>query len=186
MNERTIGCNIRKLRSEKTLTLTEVAKKADITKSTLSKIETGQISAPISTLIRIAKAMNLPVVLFFAEEKSQPLYVLTRKGNGSIVTRNGSRFGYSYEGLALEKQNKYVEPFILTINPSDPVGIFRHDGQEFDYIISGSMEFTIGNEKLTLKAGDSLYFDSNHVHKTQVIGKKPVKFLCVFIQEHTK
>jgi transcriptional regulator with XRE-family HTH domain len=49
-----------------------VAKKADITKSTLSKIETGQISAPISTLIRIAKAMNLPVVLFFVEDIFNP------------------------------------------------------------------------------------------------------------------
>jgi len=61
MNEQKISKNIRKLRTQAELTLTSVAKKADLTKSTLSKIETGQTSPPISTLIRIANAMNVPI-----------------------------------------------------------------------------------------------------------------------------
>ena len=99
MNEQEISKNIRKLRTQAELTLTSVAKKADLTKSTLSKIETGQTSPPISTLIRIANAMNVPIVEFFADEGTQPAYVLTRRGEGQIVIQNGSQFGYSYEAL---------------------------------------------------------------------------------------
>ena len=183
MNEQIVGENIRKLRLRAGMTLTGVAEKAELTKSTLSKIETGRISTPISTVIRIAKAMKLPLVEFFTDDKQQPAYVLTRKGKGQNVIHNGSRFGYSYQALALEKGNKYVEPFLLTICPSDPPGQFHHSGQEFIYMLSGQLGFTIGEEELRLRAGDSLYFDSSHVHKTRVIGKQPAKFLCIFIQD---
>ena len=154
-----------------------------MTKGTLSKIETGQISPPIATLMRIAKALDVSITDFFVDADPQPAYVLTRKNQGTIVSRNGSKFGYSYEALALEKRAKAVEPFLLTINPTDPPGEFHHRGQEFIYMLSGRMEFTIAEDRLVLRAGDSLYFDSQQLHKTQVLGKKPTKFICVFIQD---
>jgi len=183
MNEQSIGIHIRKLREQAGLTVTAVAQKAELTKSTLSKIETGQISPPISTLMRIAKALKVGVVEFFNEERQAPAYVFTPKGKGKIIIQDGTKFGYSYEALALDKRDKYVEPFILTIEVNDPAGEFRHEGQEFIYMLSGSMAFSIGEEQLILKAGDSLYFDSSFVHKTHVLGKTPAKFLCVFIQD---
>ena len=186
MDEQNVGNNIRKLRTQAGFTLTSIAKKADLTKSTLSKIETGQTSPPISTLIRIARAMNVPIVDFFADKDKQPTYVLTRKGQGQIVIQNGSQFGYSYEALALKKQHKYVEPFLLTINPDDPPGQFHHNGQEFIYMLSGSIDFTIGDNQFRLKTGDSLFFDSSCPHKTKIVGKKAAKFLCIFIQEKSK
>ena len=135
MHERTIGENIRRLRVRAGLTLTSIAQRAELTKSTLSKIETGKTSPPISTLIRIARAMNVPIVEFFVDEDKNPACVLTRKGKGQIVIRNGSRFGYSYEALALKKPDKSVEPFLLTIRPDDPPGEFHHTGQEFIYML---------------------------------------------------
>jgi len=182
MDEKIIGINIRKIRQSGPETLEEVAQKAGLTKGALSKIETGRISPPISTLIRIAKAMNVPVVELFVDEKQEPAYVLTKKDKGQIVTRNGSKFGYSYEALALGKRDKYVEPFVLTVNPEDPPGEFHHSGQEFIYMLSGQMGVTIGGEVLKLKKSDSLYFDSSHAHKLQALGKKEARFLCVFVQ----
>ena len=142
----------------------------------------GKTSPPISTLIRIANAINVKIVDFFVA-KEEPIYILIRKGKGQIITQSGSQFGYSYEGLALEKRDKNVEPFLLTINPNDPEGKFHHSGQEFIYMLSGCMDFTVNKDCLRLKAGDSLYFDSSYPHKTQVVGKRPAKFLCVFIQD---
>jgi transcriptional regulator with XRE-family HTH domain len=182
MNEHDIGPRIRKLRQKAHFTLTAAANKAELAKATLSKIETGQISPPISTLMRIAKALDVSITDFFVDADKQPSYVLTRKSQRHLVTRNGSKFGYSYEALALEKPGKIAEPFFLTINPSDPPGEFHHRGQEFIYMLSGRMEFTIGDECLVLRSGDSLYFDSEHVHKTQVLGDRPAKFICIFIQ----
>ena len=51
-------------------------------------------------------------------------------------------------------------------------------------MLSGIMDFTVGHEVIRMKAGDSLFFDSGTKHKTQIISKKPVKFICVFIQNN--
>ena len=182
MEQQKIADRIRKLRREAGLTLTGAAEKADLNKASLSKIETGQVSPPISTLMRIAKVLSVSITDFFVDDDPQPVYVLTRKNQGSLVSQAGSKFGYNYEALALEKFGKAVEPFLLTIAPTDPPGEFHHLGQEFIYMLSGRMEFTIDDERLILRPGDSLYFDSNHVHKTRILGKRPAKFICVFIQ----
>ena len=178
-----MGQRIRKLRQKIGLTLTAVASKAELTKGALSKIETGQISPPIATIMRIAKALDVSITDFFVDADPPPAYVLTRRNQGTLVSHNGSQFGYSYEALALEKHGKAVEPFVLTINPTDPPGEFHHRGQEFIYMLSGRMEFTIADDRFALRTGDSLFFDSQHVHKTQVLGTRPAKFICVFIQE---
>jgi len=182
MNEKAIGANVRRIRLQSKQTLADTSKKANLTKSALSKIETGQISPPISTLIRIAKAIKVPVVEFFVDEQQSPPYVLTRKDKGQILTRDGSKFGYSYEALALGKRDKYVEPFVLTVSPDDPPGQFHHSGQEFIYMLSGCLEVTVCNEIMKLRTGDSLYFDSSHIHKLQALGKCEARFICVFIQ----
>lgn len=61
MDERTIGATIRQVRTAAGLTLTAVAKKAELTKSTLSKIENGQVSSPIATLVRLAQSLRVPL-----------------------------------------------------------------------------------------------------------------------------
>jgi transcriptional regulator with XRE-family HTH domain len=182
MDERLIGENLREIRLSQGQTLTEVAKLAGLTKSTLSKIETGQGSAPISTFMKIADAMGRELAEFFRKPSERPPFVLTRKGEGETIVRGGSKFGYTYEALAIEMPGKRVEPFLLTIQPGDKKGTFGHGGQEFIFVLSGQMEFTVGPEIMHLKAGDSLYFDPTKKHTTNVIGNKPVKFLCLFIQ----
>lgn len=182
MNERTIGSNIRRIRQDGNLTLTELARRAGIAKSTLSKIETGQVSAPISTLMRLAEAVEVALAVFFTESPPQPSYVCTRADEGTIITRDGTRFGYSYEALALNMPDKLAEPFLLTIRPGDPAGTFQHTGQEFIYVLSGRMQFTVGDDVLDLGPGDSLYFDPDQPHSTQVMGDSPVRFLCLFMQ----
>lgn len=181
MDEAVVGSNIRSVREGVGLTLTAAAQRAQLTKSTLSKIEKGQVSAPISTLIRIAEALAVELASFFVNPDAQPAYVLTRKGQGRIISRDGSRFGYSYEALAVDMARKRAEPFVLTIRPGDPVGKFQHGGEEFIHVLSGRLAFTVGDEQLALGPGDSLYFDPTQVHTTRVVGKRPAKFLCVFI-----
>ncbi len=186
MNEQAIGRNIRQLRQRAGLTLTALAKKARMTKSTLSKIETGQTSSPISTLLRIAATLEVTISEFFIEETTNPPFILTRKGQGQIIARDGSQWGYAYEALASKLKQKIGEPFLLTIRPGDPKGQFQHGGQEFIYMLSGQMEFSVGGTVLKLNPGDSLYFNPALLHTTRVTGKHPAIFLCIFMQNVSK
>ncbi|MBN2073820.1 MAG: helix-turn-helix domain-containing protein [Actinobacteria bacterium] len=182
MNEQLIAKKIRELRKKAGLTVTAAARKADLTKSALSKIETAQISPPISTMIRIAKALGVPLAEFFVDEENDPACVFTPKNARQVVSQKGSQFGYRYEALAPGKRNKNAEPFVLTIEPEDPPGEFFHRGQEFIYMLTGIIDFTVGDNTYRMKAGDSIYFDSGIKHRTQVVGRKKATFVTVFIQ----
>ena len=105
------------------------------------------------------------------------------RGKDGSLRVTVAAFGYSYEALALDMKQKAAEPFLLTIQPGDPQGEFHHAGQEFIYMLSGQMEFTVGEENIRLGPGDSLYFDSSISHGTHIIGKRPATFLCLFLQE---
>jgi len=186
MDEKIIGDNIRQWRLRRGVTLTKTAELAGLTKSTLSKIENGQISPPISTVMRIGDALSVPLADFFSEPKNAPNYALTRKGKGSVITRDGSEFGYSYESLALQMPNKKGEPFVLTIKPGDPSGDFQHGGDEFIYMLAGKLEFTLDGEIMVLNTGDSIYFDPSKPHTARALGKRDARFVCVFIQDEVK
>ncbi len=177
-----VGENIRAIRLASNTSLTDVAKRAGMTKSTLSKIENGQTSSPISTLIAVASALGVHLAEFFRETEGNPRYLLTRKGKAKTIVRDGTRLGYSYEALAVDFPNKPVEPFLLTISPGDKVGRFKHGGHEFIHMLSGHIEFTLGEETFKLHPGDSLYFDPTLTHVLKPLGGKPARFLCVFIE----
>jgi transcriptional regulator with XRE-family HTH domain len=181
MDDATVGMNIRQLRQADGSSLAELAKRADLTKSALSKIENGKASPPIATLMRIADALEVNIADFFRQEPSPPQAVYTTKGRGRVITRDGTAFGYAYEALALDYPRKLAEPFVLTINPDDPPGDFRHGGEEFMYMLAGRMNVTVGEQKFTMRPGDSLYFDPNQTHSFAVIGKQAARFLCVFV-----
>jgi quercetin dioxygenase-like cupin family protein len=95
------------------------------------------------------------------------------------VDPGGFRRGYGYESLAFRKKGKNLEPYLITID-SQNSGTFKHDGEEFLFILKGAMEFSYGGEKYLLKKGDSIYLDSGVEHYTsKVLGDGQVQMLCV-------
>lgn len=181
ISEKVIGENIRNIRKQIAMTLDKLAIEVGVTKSTLSKIETGKIIPPIATLLRIANALNVKVTMFFMEKEKRPSYVVTRKNYGQIVTFDESRVGYVYEAIATNMADKLAEPYLCTIDNRDKSIEFQHPGEEFIYILSGKIEYTVGTDKLILSAGDSLYFDSSNIHHFRTLSTKPVKMLFIKI-----
>jgi mannose-6-phosphate isomerase-like protein (cupin superfamily) len=74
-----------------------------------------------------------------------------------------------------------MEPFMLTVHPEhvDPAKVFEHPGEEFIFVMEGSCEYVVGDEKYLLEPGDSLYFDANKPHAPRP-KNGPVKFLAIF------
>jgi len=183
MEEQEISKNIKLMRTKCGLTLTEVAQKAKITKSNLSKIENGHISTPISTLIRIAEVLEVPLSHFFTEPEDSPSYILTRKGKGEIYAREGIQFGYSYQSLSKGIWNKKLEPFMLTFSPeAKHENFFQHEGEEFFFVVSGRIEFILDDQEFIMETGDSLLFDANIKHAGKSLDNKPATLLCIFLQ----
>ena len=180
MDEKQITKNIKKIRLKKNLSQEKLASLSGLTKGYISKIEKSDRSPPLSTLSKIANALDTDIALLTAEELEFPEDMnlcIVRKGEGKKIS-SGSPEGYHYEALAFKKRGKNMEPFIL-LPGFDERAIFVHEGEEFMYILEGIHEFIYNNKKYVLNEGDSIYFDSNIPHTGRSIGKQRAKILAV-------
>ena len=74
-----------------------------------------------------------------------------------------------------------MEPFVVTLHPSDADEPSAHDGQEFIYVLEGQMDVLVGETKDVLGPGDAIYYDSGDIHLVKAHGDKPAKILAVLI-----
>lgn len=160
----------------------ELAAKLNVPVAKYAAYESGAIDIPISVLLAIANACQVePSALLTGGEPKLHVYCLTRDGQGVGVER---RKEYQYQSLAYNFGGKIAEPFIVTAGPvpaGTPLVVNTHEGQEFDYVIEGTLRFVVNGSELILNPGDSLYFNSGYPHGLQAVGTEPVKFLAVVL-----
>jgi transcriptional regulator with XRE-family HTH domain len=177
-----IGSQIRKLRNKRELTLQDLANLSGLSKPNLSQIENNLVTPPIATLLKISTALGVPIGHFFQETAQESNIVVVRKEDryGVAKGQHISHIGYQYEPLAYPKADKYMEPFIVHMEEreSDAIVYNNHRGEEFLYVIEGTLEFRCGDSTVILREGDSLYFDSVVPHGYRGIGG-PAKTLVV-------
>jgi transcriptional regulator with XRE-family HTH domain len=184
MTEYNIGQKIKKLRLAKKLTLQAVARETGFSPALISQIENNNVSPPIATLSRIAKFFDVKVGMFFTEDEEECRYEVVRAADRKVVSRvisrAGTSQGYSYESLSFRKQNKKMEPFLLSVTDmASEENTYSHDGEEFLYIMSGTAELILDDERLALEAGDCIYFDSSIRHRLLSKDGSEVKVLAV-------
>ena len=95
-------------------------------------------------------------------------YFVTRAGKGVKVERTAA---YSYQDLASGFQRRIMAPFLVTIEPTDsPLTLNVHSGQEFNYVLEGEIELSVGGHVTRMRPGDSIMFDSLRPHGLRAIG----------------
>jgi len=180
MDEKQIAKNIKKIRLDQNLSQEKLAELSGLTKGYISKIEKSDTAPPLSTLSKIAAALNVDITLLTAEELELPEDIdlcIVRKGEGKKIS-NASLEGYHYEALAYKKRGKNMEPFFL-MPAFDEKAVFQHEGEEFMYVLQGVHEFVYNDKKYILNQGDSIYFDSRIAHTGRSVGKEKAKILAV-------
>lgn len=182
MDEQNVVKKIRLLRTQKGLTLKQMAERAGFTKSYLSMVESGKKSPPIATLSKIAMALEVDIAAFFEQKNPENHITLVRKDERRMVVRDGTAFGYQYESIAPAKRQKMMEPFVITHPLEIEGGRFDHEGEELLFVLEGRVRFFYGDKEYVLEEGDCVYFDSSIFHRGDAIGDKPAKTLVVISQ----
>jgi transcriptional regulator with XRE-family HTH domain len=169
------GGAIRALRKRSGLTLTELAGRTGLAVSTLSKLEMGHVSLSYDKLLVISKGLGVDMAELLNSTPhpgAAPAYggrrVVHRAGEGQHVETRS----YSQTYLATELLNKRFTPIHAELHARTLPDFFaefgdfiRHPGEEFTYVIEGEVAFhTDLYAPLTLRAGDSIYFDSEMGH----------------------
>jgi len=181
MDEKTICENIKKLRKQNHLTLEKLAGLTGLTKGYLSKVERSEKAPPYSTLIKIAGALGVEMTAMLSKNIEAPAdvrFCLSRRKNRKIIRETPQFSGYTYEVLAENKPGKNMEPFIIHA-PWEIRKMYSHEGEEFMYIMEGSLEFLYGNQTYILEKGDDVYFDSCVPHSGKSLGDAKAKLLVV-------
>ena len=181
-----IGEHLKVLRSARGMTLERLAASTGLTKSYLSKIQNSRKLPPIATLSRIAQALGTGIGSFFGDIlEAREGASIVRKHERLPVVRGGTAFGYDYVSLAHKRLSKRMEPFVFTF-PSkiDRHVFFDHGGEEFVFILSGTVIFQVGDERWTLEEGDSIYFDAAIPHRGWSVGRDAKALVVVHATEH--
>lgn len=175
-----IAHRIKELRDVSDVTLEDIASELDISVDAYLKYENAEVDIPASMLLEIANYYKVDLsLLLTGESPRMNVFTVTRDGKGISVER---RSQYKYQALAEKFIGKKIEPFIVTAEPrEEELVLHSHPGQEFNYILEGSLKIYIHNNEIVLNAGDSIYFDSNYPHAMKALDGKPAKFLAVIL-----
>lgn len=185
VRELQIGPQIRLIRQDRRMTLQDLSEATELSKPLLSQIENEQVIPPLATLLRIAKALKIPLQTFFEEEDNTQKCLVVRAGNSNRLNRRPQQGGdpqpYLYNSLAYGKKHKHMEPFLVEFDPkqTSKSHSVQHPGEEFLYVLEGQIELSHGSETYLLEAGDSVYWDSNEPHSLQALGAKVARGIAV-------
>ncbi len=177
--EETVGARIRDYRKTRRLTLEQLAERAGVSKSVLSKIENGKVSSPISTYSRISSALNVSLSDMFTEEDGEDPS-LVRRADRRPLSHTETQFGYAYCSLAPNRLGRRMAPFLLTYPHDLPeIPTAHHSGEEFLFILKGDLEFVYGDRTWVLAEGDSLYIDAQVLHGARALGGRDCEVLVI-------
>jgi transcriptional regulator with XRE-family HTH domain len=178
-----IALNIRRIRKEKQLTLTQLANRLEITPGFLSRLENFRTIPSLHMLMNIARTLEVDLEDLVRANTEAVDYVVTRKEQGVEVEREHPESGMHYHALAHDMPNKRMSPFIITIPPYTKRSPVTTDGDEFFLVLRGTLRYFIGADEVLLEKGDSLYFRGEIPHYPDNSSDKEVLLLGVYVME---
>lgn len=176
------GRRLREIRRQRGWTLSELAARSGLAVSTISKAERGLISLTYDRMLLLARGIGVDMAEFFAVEGASfapGSFAIAHKGQFKRQeTRN-----YVYEMLFPEIRHKAMVPMMGTLKAHDLMDFddfVRHPGQEFLLVLEGAVTVYAENKApVTLRQGDSLYFDSSRGHLYASAGAVDARILVV-------
>ncbi|MEW6010837.1 MAG: transcriptional regulator [Methanobacterium sp.] len=175
-----IAARISEFRESSDINPQEMSEYLQISVEDYLEYESGEKDIPASVLYEIAHKFKVDLgLLLTGEETRMHIFSVTRKNKGVAVERQKQ---YKYENLAEKFIHKKAEPFIVTVEPqskSKKPSTNSHPGQEFNYVLEGSMKIYIHNHEIVLNEGDSIFFDSSYQHAMEALNGKPARFLAM-------
>lgn len=178
MNEQIaqIAARIRELREILEIDAADIAARVGVSPETYASYEDGSDDIPIGVLYAVAAEFKVdPTELLTGDAPRMDDYTVVRNGEGVKVDRYA---GYSFSALASNFKKRDMDPMIVTLTQSDEAELVTHAGQEFNYVLEGTIKIVIGKREFTLAPGDSVYFNPAVPHGQRAVTAQ-AKFLTV-------
>lgn len=172
-----VGQRLRILREERGISMRALARRSGLSANALSMIERGLTSPSVSTLNKLAVALEVPITAFFRQEPvREPLVFRKASERDRVPFLRGL-----IEGLGGESFVGRVEAFLLTLETggsSGPHGMI-HTGHELVFCMRGTLEYEVEDKRYLLEPGDSLIFAAQMIHRWRNTGNSVANAIIV-------
>jgi electron transfer flavoprotein alpha subunit/transcriptional regulator with XRE-family HTH domain len=169
------GAAVRKLRLARNWSPEELADATGQTPEFIAQVENDQLSPPVGFILRLAQALKIDPGTFLGKEARA---AIRDRRSQAYYQRTQS---YSYATLTPEAANSHLRAFMITIeahHDHKPVA-YKHEGEEFIYVMEGDLGFTLGSREQVLKPGESIHFNSDIPHKLRSLSAQATRCLVV-------
>lgn len=173
-----IAARIKELREILNIEAQKIADGISVPLQLYTEYENGETDIPIGKLYLIANILNVdPTVLLMGDAPRMIDYTIVRQGKGIDVERFK---GYKFTSLAYNYIDRDMEPMIVTLDPDGKnPELVIHEGQEFNYVLEGTVAVIINGKEYILKTNDSIYFNPQLPHGQRAVGDTQARFLTV-------
>ena len=180
---------IEELRNILDFSISDMAEATNVTTDEYKEIISGNKDLSFTFVYKCANKLRVDITdLLTGESPHLSSYTIVRNGEGLALNR---RAGFKYQNLAYQFKNKTAEPFkVLAKYEEDkqnvPITMSTHEGEEFDYVLSGSLKISVDGHTEVLNAGDGIYYDSSKPHGMIAVNGEPCEFLAIVIDKVNK
>lgn len=164
-----VGPRLRTLRNQRGWTLDEMAERAGMSPSTLSRLESGKRQASLELLLPLTKLLGVRVDDLLTQTTPDP------RVRRAEIRRDGHII------VPLAPEGAAVKTYKITFPPSRAEPTLKtHEGYEWLYVLSGKLRLRLGERDLTLSRGEAAEFDTRIPHSLSAAGGKPAQIMSIF------
>ena len=173
-NTQIVGEKIKSIRETKQISVSELAERTGLAEEQINRIENNVDIPSLAPLIKIARALGVRLGTFLDDQDEVGAVVCRKEelNNSTISFSNNAmnaRTHMQYHSLSNSKADRHMEPFIIDIEASEETNyeVSSHEGEEFIFVMVGTVEVAHGKKKYVIEAGDTIYYDCivpHHVH----------------------
>ena len=177
-----LGFRVRSLRKARNWTLEQAAQQAGLARSTLSKIENGQMSPTYNALKKLAVGLEISIPQLFtppSQNEVSSRLIVTKAGQGTAHATTTYEHDLLSEGLTQKKMLPYQAR--IRARRFEEFGEWvRHDGEEFLFVLTGIITlYTEFYEPIEMRRGDSAYYDASMGHNVVSVSDDDATILWV-------
>ena len=171
-----IGQKVRELRIAKNLTQEELADRSELSKGFISQLERDLTSPSIATLVDILQCLGTNLNEFFSDDEEEQVVF----GDEDYFEKKDTDLKNTIEWIIPNAQRNMMEPIRLTLKHGGlTYRDLPHEGEEFGYVLKGSIKIHIGHKSYTAKKGESFYFTPHSEHYIEAFGTSGAVILWV-------
>lgn len=184
--ENNIGTKIKQIREQRDLSAERLAELSNVSASMIAQLEEGQLAPSLAPLMKIARALGVRLGTFLDDAPQSGPVMVSGGRSDRIIRFSGDRepsdrSSLDFFSLAADKKDRHMEPFVITVRPGEEkeLNLSEHEGEEFIYVLDGTITVHYGKDVHELKAGDSIYYDSVVPHYVHTRGDGESRILAV-------